>query len=166
MSGGPGGPAGHPVGERQRVRHAPVPSCDGLEGSSTTNGSDVLGNKEISFGLIMDYGHDLLRVPQSNQLIDHSFQGTFQFNYGLFNQVVVGVDMPVDLMSGGTQSAPNGAPLFVNQWGPQKLDEQGRRLPGRARQVADHARRARLRPRRWAPDRGRPGRIGEQRRGR
>src|ERR1700683_4793325 len=56
------------------------------KGLFTTNGSDILGANEISFGLIIDYGRDLLRidVPQgtneSGQLIDHSFQGTLQFN--------------------------------------------------------------------------------------
>src|SRR5580704_6696858 len=43
------------------------------KGLFATNGSDILGKDEISFGLILDYGHVLLRTPFSSQLIDHSF---------------------------------------------------------------------------------------------
>src|SRR5208282_3593830 len=32
------------------------------KGLFTVNGSDILGKNEISFGLIIDYGHDLLRT--------------------------------------------------------------------------------------------------------
>ncbi len=95
------------------------------KGLFTTNGSDILGNKEISFGLVIDYGHNLLRMPNGGQLIDHSFQGTLQFNYGLLNQLVVGVDIPLDLMSGGQQLTPGGASLYPNIWGPQQLNYQG-----------------------------------------
>jgi OOP family OmpA-OmpF porin len=88
------------------------------KGLFTVNGSDVLGNKEFSVGLIMDYGHALLRIP-NDELIEHSFQGTLQANYGIANRFVVGLDMPIDLMSGSPQSS------IPNSWGPQKLDFQG-----------------------------------------
>jgi OOP family OmpA-OmpF porin len=94
------------------------------KGLFTVNGSDVLGAKEFSFGLVLDYGHDLLRQPQDSELIEHSFQGTFQFNYGIANRLVVGVDVPVDLMSGPAQNKPDGTPLLPNQWGPQKMEFQ------------------------------------------
>jgi outer membrane protein OmpA-like peptidoglycan-associated protein len=102
------------------------PSMDS-KGLFSVNGSDVLGANEYSFGLIIDYAHDLLRLPTSGQLIDHSFQGTLQANYGLMNQFVVGLDMPIDLMSsdahGDTAFAQNyGTP---NLWSAQKLDFQG-----------------------------------------
>jgi OOP family OmpA-OmpF porin len=89
------------------------------KGLFSVNGSDVLGNKEFSVGLILDYGHNLLRIPNES-LIEHSFQGTFQVNYGILNQFVVGIDMPVDLMSGNAE--PNYQPTL---WGPAKLDFQG-----------------------------------------
>ena len=97
------------------------------KGLFTVNGSDILGKNEISFGLVIDYGRNLLRTPGGSQLIDHSFQGTFQFNYGLFNLIVVGLDLPVDLMSGGQQLDGNGKPLVLynNLWGPQQLAYQG-----------------------------------------
>jgi hypothetical protein len=53
------------------------------KGLFSVNGSDVLGKREFSFGLVLDYGHDLLRTPFTHPLIEHSFQGTLQFNYGL-----------------------------------------------------------------------------------
>src|SRR5205823_4648222 len=59
------------------------------------------------------------------QLIEHSFQGTLQANYGLYNQFVVGIDIPIDLMSGSGQVTANGQPLFPGRWDPNKLDFQG-----------------------------------------
>jgi OOP family OmpA-OmpF porin len=97
------------------------------KGLFTTNGSDIVGKDELSFGLIIDYAHVLLRTPTSSQLIDDSFQGTLQFNYGLANLFVVGLDVPIDLMSGGQQLDANGnpQPVYTNLWGPQKLAFQG-----------------------------------------
>ncbi len=96
------------------------------KGLFTINGSDILGKNDISFGLVIDYAHDLLRTvggASTGQLIDHSFQGTFQFNYGLFNQLVVGIDLPIDLMSGQQQQS---GPYTVGPlWGPQQLNFQG-----------------------------------------
>lgn len=103
------------------------------KGLFTVNGSDILGKNEISFGLVIDYGHDLLRTATgptftgaTGQLIDHSFQGTFQFNYGLFNQFVVGLDLPIDLMSGSQQLDNNAVvPGYAGLWSPNQLAYQG-----------------------------------------
>ncbi|HEY8091211.1 MAG TPA: thrombospondin type 3 repeat-containing protein, partial [Polyangiaceae bacterium] len=114
------------------------PNGDGLDthlfrpamdskGLFTVNGSDILGANEVSFGLVIDYAHVLLRTTTSSQLIEHSFQGTLQFNYGIANQVVVGLDLPIDLMSGAQQLDSSGQPqpAYVSVWGPNKLDFQG-----------------------------------------
>jgi OmpA-OmpF porin, OOP family len=95
------------------------------KGLFSVNGTDILGSKEVSLGLILDYGHALLRTATTSPLIEHSFQGTLQFNYGIANQVVVGLDAPVDLMSGPPTADGNGQPQFPNTWGPNKLDFQG-----------------------------------------
>ncbi|MDP9035146.1 MAG: thrombospondin type 3 repeat-containing protein, partial [Myxococcota bacterium] len=97
------------------------------KGLFSLNGSDIVGAKAISLGLVIDYGHVLLRTPTDSQLIDQSFQGTLHFNYGIANQVVVGLDLPVDLMSGAHQLDSTGQPhpLFVGKWGPEKLEFQG-----------------------------------------
>lgn len=100
------------------------------KGFVTVNGTDILGDGSISFGLVLDYGQSLLRTnsdqeavnedgvpcgqgncegqqfpsPESahgvSALIENSFQGTFQFNYGIANEVVVGLQVPVVLMTG------------------------------------------------------------------
>src|SRR5262249_44324807 len=92
------------------------------KGFFSTNGSDILGANDISFGLVIDYGRTLLRTAdvgqKSPQLINHSFQGTAQFNYGIANALVVGLDVPVNLMAGdeavNKQTPP--APLLPGQW--------------------------------------------------
>jgi outer membrane protein OmpA-like peptidoglycan-associated protein len=99
------------------------------KGFFTVNGSDILGHNDISFGLVIDYGNTLLRVAdvgqKSPQLINHSFQGTAQFNYGLFNQVVLGLDLPVVLMAGDEQITKATPPAAaVAGWQPGKVDEQ------------------------------------------
>jgi hypothetical protein len=54
-------------------------------------------------------------------LVQNSFQGTFSFNYGLFNQAVVGVSLPVVTLAGDPayQIGPTGA--TYNSW---RLDQQ------------------------------------------
>lgn len=143
---------------------APEGNGDGLDthlfrpavdskGFFSVNGSDILGAKNISFGLVLDYGRNLMRtrsdrVPrgmiENDQgdmvegecedescavlmgedgtgvpaLVPNSIQGTFGFNYGIANMGVVGLSIPVILMTGdaaygigpdGTQY--NSAPL-------------------------------------------------------
>ena len=63
---------------------------------------------------------------KSPQLINHSFQGTLQFNYGLLNHFVVGLDVPVNLMVGDEQvgKAQPPAALFPGAWSASALDSQ------------------------------------------
>ena len=107
------------------------------KGFFSVNGSDILGHNNISFGLILDWGHNIMRtrsddVPDDvdgdqcedeacdvaagdgsgvKALIANSFQATFGFNYGLFNRAVVGISAPVILMNGNPayQIGPNAA---------------------------------------------------------
>src|SRR6185312_4828547 len=60
-----------------------------------------------------------------DQLLEHSFQGTLQFNYGIANQVVVGLDMPIDLLSNGQMTNPQAQALYNGKWTTQKVDFQG-----------------------------------------
>src|SRR3984885_2154194 len=80
------------------------------KGLFSINGTEVLGANDISFGLILDYGETLLRVTPTagapgpilpnaaqtvaTQLINNSFQGTFQFNYGLKKLLLAGPRLP------------------------------------------------------------------------
>ena len=98
------------------------------KGFFTVNGTEVLGANQTSFGLIIDYGNDLLRVTDkgqaSPQLINHSFTGTFQFNYGIANRIVVGVDLPVGLVVGDQQADQNGNATSPNQWSTASTNSQ------------------------------------------
>src|SRR6478609_1241577 len=125
---------------------APATNGDGMDthlfrpaidskGFFSVNGSDILGAGNVSFGLVLDYGHNLMRTRASNvpsgtrmdsegneimgegcvdencssvtgegagvkALVQNSFQGTFGFNYGVANMGVVGLSIPVNLMTG------------------------------------------------------------------
>ncbi|MBI3199927.1 MAG: OmpA family protein [Myxococcales bacterium] len=93
------------------------------KGFMSVNGSDILGANDISFGLVLDYGRNLLRTnddreacggpgepgcPNGGQslergvdaLVKNSFQGTFGFNYGIANIGSIGLTVPVILMAG------------------------------------------------------------------
>jgi len=89
------------------------PSLDS-KGFFHSNGTDILGKNDLSLGLVIDYGSTLLRVAGKGQadrhLINHSFQGTFQLNYGIANALVVGLALPVNLMSGSAQVDAAGGP--------------------------------------------------------
>ena len=104
------------------------------KGFFSTNGTDILGKNDISFGLVIDYGRNLLRVADKGQddpqLINHSFQGTFSFNYGIANIGVVGLTLPVNLMSGTEQvdkqipAQPTQTGINGQQWFSNQLDSQ------------------------------------------
>ncbi|MDB4941306.1 MAG: putative internalin [Labilithrix sp.] len=109
------------------------------KGFFATNGSDILGHNDISLALVIDYGRNILRVSDrgqdARQLISHSFQGTFSFNYGLGNLLVLGLDLPVNLMSGeaqvnhatpaqATQVGLTASGANGNQWFSDQFDSQ------------------------------------------
>jgi OmpA-OmpF porin, OOP family len=87
-----------------------------------TNGTDILGKNDLSFGLVIDYGRGLLRVKDQGQasanLIDHSFQGTFSVNYGIANLLSVGLTLPMNLASGEEQFSNRLTPAGATQTGP------------------------------------------------
>lgn len=75
------------------------PAVD-ARGFFSVNGASVLPHKAISFGLVLDYGHGLLPLSPGHgteYMVDHALQGTFNFNYGLFDRLVVGLTAPVVL---------------------------------------------------------------------
>src|SRR5690606_6630850 len=55
--------------------------------------------------------------------IDNSFQGTFQFNYGLLNRAVIGLSVPVILMTGEPMNdiGPTGALYSTENLDAQKI---------------------------------------------
>jgi OmpA-OmpF porin, OOP family len=79
------------------------------KGFFSVNGADILGANDISLGLVLDYGHGLLRLnpghgadpkADSKYMLEHAFQGTLQFDYGIANFVVVGISAPIVLNGG------------------------------------------------------------------
>jgi len=86
------------------------------KGFLTVNGAEVVGHLDFSVGLYLDYGYGIMPVtegkhgPDANYLLEHSFQGTFQFNLGVANLLVLGLSAPVVLAgySATTGLAPQG----------------------------------------------------------
>src|SRR5438105_2057789 len=73
------------------------------KGFFAVNGSDILGANDFSFGLVMDYGHNIMRLEPghgADALLTHSFQGTFDFNYGIASLAMIGLTIPVNLEGG------------------------------------------------------------------
>src|SRR5882672_2535150 len=84
------------------------------KGFFSVNGSDILAANDISFGLVMDYGHNIMRLEPghgADALLTHSFQGTFNFNYGIAGLATVGITLPVNLEGGSAVNnvGPNNA---------------------------------------------------------
>jgi OOP family OmpA-OmpF porin len=94
------------------------------KGFFSVNGTDTLGAGNISFGLVTDYGRNLLRLREGHgaqALVSHSFQGTFSFNVGLTQRIVLGAHLPVDLLGGeGVEQVG----VTGNQYDSQRLDSQ------------------------------------------
>ncbi len=70
------------------------------KGFFSVNGADLIGHNDISFGLILDYGYGIAPLAQghgTDYLLEHNFQGTVLFDYGLLNWVVLGISLPVTL---------------------------------------------------------------------
>ena len=73
------------------------------KGFLSVNGADILGANDLSLGLVIDYGHNMMPLNPTHSadvLLEHAFQGTFQFNYGLANLLVLGLSAPVILNNG------------------------------------------------------------------
>ncbi len=90
------------------------------KGHLSVNGTDILGDGDFSFGLILDGGFGLLpfegfendeevasaEARRVDRLIGQAFTGTFHFNYGLFNLLVLGIQVPVQVVNGENVTAP------------------------------------------------------------
>jgi len=90
------------------------------KGHLSVNGTDILGHRDLSFGLVLDAGFGILPfngyVDDSNRrsddparrdrIVSQAFTGTLHFNYGLFNRVVVGLQLPIVVMNGSQIEVP------------------------------------------------------------
>lgn len=68
------------------------------KGFFAVNGADVMPGGHVSTGLVLDYGHDLLRA--SPPIVRNAFAGTFHFDYGIADRALVGLSLPAILMQG------------------------------------------------------------------
>ncbi len=106
------------------------------KGQFTVNGTDILPSLNTSFGLIVDWGRGLARrgtlldtsMSQSptQPLVSNMFSGVFHANLGIANFMVVGVQLPVHLVSGpGTMGEGALQPLAGHTPRSGGLDFQG-----------------------------------------
>ncbi len=116
--------------------HLYRPSVDS-KGHLSVNGSDILGHTDVSFGLVLDYGRDLLPyrgfindegapaddATRIDHLVDNSVSGTLHLNVGLLNHLVIGVQVPIVFMQGPNATVPGVYNDAVNDT--SGLDVQG-----------------------------------------
>ncbi len=72
------------------------------KGFFATNGADIVGHLDFSLGLFLDYGYGIMPTTEGKHgdgeyLLDHSFQGTLQFDLGIANLFILGISAPVVL---------------------------------------------------------------------
>ncbi|MGE3636879.1 MAG: hypothetical protein AB7P00_43650, partial [Sandaracinaceae bacterium] len=84
------------------------------KGLLTIDGTDILGENALSFGLILDAGIGLLPfdgfvndptvaamdAERRSRLVDAMVTGTLHANWGIANRLVVGAQIPVSVVSG------------------------------------------------------------------
>ena len=84
------------------------------------NGSNILGDRDYSFGLVLDMGYHIFpyrafdwneaRDPEDAKLTDHlvtaAITGTLHFNYGIANTFVVGLQVPIMVVTGPNVTVP------------------------------------------------------------
>mgnify|MGYP002780501479 CR=1 FL=1 len=89
-------------------------------GFISVNGADILSHNKFSFGLVLDGGFNILpfsgysendnapaaEASRRDHIVERFFTGSFHFNYGLFDRLVVGVQVPVHLIYGGAVEVP------------------------------------------------------------
>ncbi|MGB8221767.1 MAG: hypothetical protein WCF10_04225, partial [Polyangiales bacterium] len=96
------------------------PAVD-TRGYFAVNGSDVMPHKEFSFGLVLDAGFGMLRyngfendpntlatdASRESRIAKQGFTGTFIFNFGLFDRLVLGLQLPITFFRGDAVQTPD-----------------------------------------------------------
>jgi len=83
------------------------------KGHVTVNGARVLPHLGFSLGLVLDYSQDLFYAVEAEgdaydkSSVEHYLHGVFHFNLGLVNWLVLGVQLPVAVVSGTVYSPPS-----------------------------------------------------------
>jgi OmpA-OmpF porin, OOP family len=90
-------------------------------GYFTVNGSEVMPHKDFSFGLVLDAGFGMLRyngfesdpneadvdASRESRIAKQGFTGTFSFNFGLFDRLVLGIQLPITFFRGDAVQVPD-----------------------------------------------------------
>jgi outer membrane protein OmpA-like peptidoglycan-associated protein len=90
------------------------------KGLLTVNGADILGENALSFGLVLDAGFGILpfegfvndpTMPaedarRTSRLVDALFTGTLHMNWGIANLLVVGAQLPIQIIAGPDVTVP------------------------------------------------------------
>ena len=109
-------------GDRGMDLHLFRPAVDS-KGLMYLNGTDILGDGDFSFGLVLDGGFNLVpfngfvndtddpaaMAERTDFLVDQVFTGTLSFNYGIANMIVAGIQVPVQVVGGENVTVPTGA---------------------------------------------------------
>jgi len=96
------------------------PALD-TRGYFSVNGSEVMPHKEFSFGLVLDAGFGILRydgfinnengaaadAARQNRIARQAFTGTFMFNFGIIDRLVVGISLPITFFRGHAVQTPD-----------------------------------------------------------
>ncbi len=100
------------------------PAVD-TRGYFTVNGTEVMPHKEFSFGLVLDAGFGILRyngfdndpdntpaaeASRESRIAKQGFTGTFMFNVGLIDRLVIGIQLPITFFRGDSVQTPDRAP--------------------------------------------------------
>jgi outer membrane protein OmpA-like peptidoglycan-associated protein len=100
------------------------PAVD-TRGYFAVNGTEVMPHKEFSFGLVMDAGFGILRYngfiddpnessmneARQNRIARQAFTGTFLFNFGILDRLVVGISLPITFFRGHAVQTPDSVSL-------------------------------------------------------
>ncbi|HEX2675924.1 MAG TPA: OmpA family protein [Polyangiales bacterium] len=101
------------------------------------DGTSILGEKDYSFGLVLDMGlgifpfsgfnydrgsRSVAKAEKTDHLVDTAITGTLHFNYGIANTAVVGVQVPIMVVNGPNLILPG---IYNNSSAPVGTDSQG-----------------------------------------
>jgi OmpA-OmpF porin, OOP family len=100
------------------------------------NGTNILGDRDYSFGLVLDLGYHIFplrafdwnqaRDPEDAERTEHlvtaAVTGTLHFNYGLGNMAVVGLQIPIMIVNGPNNLIPG---IWNDRIAPAGIDSQG-----------------------------------------
>jgi OmpA-OmpF porin, OOP family len=100
------------------------------------NGTSILGDRDYSFGLVLDLGYHIFPLeafefddatsPEDANVTSHlvtaAITGTLHFNYGLGNVAVVGIQVPIQVANGPNVVVPG---VWNDRVAPTGIDSQG-----------------------------------------